>query len=113
MLRVIDLHGAVAARGWPTGLDAQVTLEIEDPLCPWNSGRHRLVLHGGTGRLEQAAVDAVATGVTLPGLALLYAGGVSAATLRRADLITGGSPRSDAVLDAAFAGPRPAVLDYF
>jgi predicted acetyltransferase len=113
MLRVIDLAGAVAARGWPTGLAAEVTLEIEDPLCPWNSGRHRLVLDGGTGRLEQAAVGAIATGVRLSGLALLYAGGVSAATLRRADLITGGSRRSDAVLDAAFAGPRPAVLDYF
>lgn len=115
MLRVLDLAGAVAARGWPVGLAAQVDLALDDPLCPWNSGRHRLVLEGGTGRLESAAggSDEGLTTVTMPGLALLYAGGVTASTLRRSDLIAGGSPASDAVIDSAFAGPRPAVLDYF
>lgn len=119
MLRVIDLAGAVAARGWPAGLAAELTLVVDDPLCPWNSGRHRLVLDGGTGCLTVAGSGAVAsadpdaTALTMPGLALLYAGGVTASVLRRADLITGGSPATDAVLDAAFAGPRPAVMDYF
>jgi predicted acetyltransferase len=126
MLRVIDLAGAVAARGWPTGLTAEIDLEVEDPLCPWNSGSHRLVLRGGTGHLEDlgggspehvgvesGGVDAAATAVTLPGLALLYAGGVTSSALRRTGLITGGSAGSDTLLDAAFAGPRPAVLDYF
>jgi hypothetical protein len=126
MLRVIDLAGAVAARGWPTGLTAEIDLDVEDPLCPWNSGSHRLVLRGGTGHLEDlgggspehvgvesGGVDAAATAVTLPGLALLYAGGVTSSALRRTGLITGGSAGSDTLLDAAFAGPRPAVLDYF
>lgn len=117
MLRVIDLAGAVAARGWPTGLTAELTLVVDDPLCPWNSGRHRLVLDAGFGHITAAASDAGATSdavtVTMPGLGLLYAGGVTASTLRRVEMITGGSPATDAVLDAAFAGPRPAVMDYF
>jgi hypothetical protein len=38
---------------------------------------------------------------------------VSTARLRHASLIEGGSPADDAVLDAAMAGPRPAILDFF
>ena len=115
MLRVVDLAGAVDARGWPIGLRADVVLQVNDPVCPWNSGRHRLVLDHGRGRIEssQAADAAEATDVTPAGLAVLYAGGVPVGALRRAGLVSGGSASADAVLDAAFAGPRPAVLDYF
>jgi hypothetical protein len=53
------------------------------------------------------------TTVTPNGLAVLYAGGVQVAALRRAGLVSGGSEESDVMLNAAFAGPRPAILDYF
>ena len=52
MLRVVDLAGAVAQRGWPEGLTGTVDFTVDDPVCPWNSGRHRLVLDGGDARLE-------------------------------------------------------------
>ncbi len=116
MLRVIDLAGAMAARGWPDGVRADLILELDDPVCPWNSGRHRLVVDGGAGMVESGpAQPDLSTGTRLTpcGLALLYAGGVPVATLRRAGLVRSGSAESDAMLDAAFAGPRPAILDYF
>ncbi|MET3805158.1 putative acetyltransferase [Nakamurella sp. UYEF19] len=136
MLRVIDFAGAVAARGWPPGLAGEVVLDVEDPLCPWNTGRHRLVLEYGTGRVDlagtpgtsapvtdaaeaeiagqegTAALQAAAPRITPGGLAVLFAGGVPVSTLRRGGLVTG-SDRFDTLLDAAFAGPTPAVLDYF
>lgn len=113
MLRIVDVAGAVAARGWPAGLRAKVTLYVDDPICPWNSGRYRLVLDSGRGRVEPAAAGEDATVVTPGGLAVLYAGGVSVDALRRTGLISGGSAAGDSTLDAAFAGPRPGILDYF
>jgi hypothetical protein len=41
------------------------------------------------------------------------AGAVTVAQLRRAGLIEGGTPSAARILDAAMAGPRPAVLDFF
>ena len=113
MLRVLDVAAAVAARGWPTGLTTDIALRIEDPVCPWNSGHHRLVIDGADARLEPADDGDDAAVITPSGLAVLYAGGVPSATLRRAGLLSGGTPAADAGLDAAFAGPRPAILDYF
>ena len=113
MLRVVDVAAAVAARGWPSGLTADVGIRLTDPTCPWNSGHHRLILDGGNGRLEPADESGDAVTVTPSGMAVLYAGGVPSATLRRAGLLSGGTPETDARLDAAFAGPRPAILDYF
>lgn len=114
MLRVIDAPAAVAARGWPAGASADAVIELEDPTCPWNTGRYRLVIDGGSGRLLPTAENrGTATVVDARALAVLYAGGVPVSTLRRTGLVTGGDTASDATLDAAFAGPRPAVLDYF
>ncbi len=113
MLRVVDLAAAIQARGWPAGLAGEMVLEVDDPTCPWNSGRHRLVVDHGTGRLERAPHGPAATTVTPGGLALLFAGGIPVAALRRAGLVEGERPESDQFLDAAFAGPRPAILDYF
>ena len=113
MLRIVDLAGAVEARGWPAGLAGEVMLDVDDPICPWNSGRHLLVVDHGSGRLGRAPHRPSATTVTPGGLAVLFAGGVPVSELRRAGLVEGGEQESDHLLDAAFAGPRPAILDYF
>jgi hypothetical protein len=47
------------------------------------------------------------------GFALLYAGVGGPALLRRAGLLDGGDANTDAFLQAAAAGPAPALLDYF
>lgn len=112
LLRVVDLAGAVAQRGWPAGLSGAVDVSIEDPVCPWNSGRHRLVFADGDGGVEPG--DGSDLRMTPTGLALFIAGGgATAAGLRRAGMLTGGLPGDDLLLDAAMAGPRPAILDYF
>ena len=111
MLRVLDLPAAVAARGWPAHLDAAVDLDLIDEVCPWQAGAHRLVLAGGQARVEPGGRGEVR--LTERGLGLLYAGAAGTAVLRRAGLLSGGDGRTDATLDAAFAAPRPALLDYF
>jgi predicted acetyltransferase len=110
MLRVVDAAGAIAARGWPAPLAGAADLELEDPECPWNTGRYRLVLEGGRGELTPGGSGGA--GFTARGLALWYAGAADPAQLRRAGLLHG-DPGADALLRAATAGPRPALLDYF
>jgi predicted acetyltransferase len=111
MLRVVDAVGAIAARGWPSYLQGRVDLDVVDDVCPWNAGPHQLVLSGGHGRLEpggQADVRLAARG-----FGMLYAGAAGPALLRRAGLLSGGDASTDEFLQAATAGPRPALLDSF
>ncbi|MBB5873725.1 putative acetyltransferase [Allocatelliglobosispora scoriae] len=111
MLRLVNAPAAVAARGWSPLLSGGVDLDLIDAVCPWNAGPHRLVLDGGDGVLEPGGSGAVR--ITERGLAQLYAGAADPATLRRAGMLTGGEPRDDDFLRTAFAGPVPALLDYF
>lgn len=110
MLRIIDAAGAIAARGWSTAVAGTVDVELVDEQCPWNAGRHRLSFDGGAGALSPGGDGAVQ--LTARGFALWFAGGTSIADLRRAGLVSG-DVASDALLDAAALGPRPALLDFF
>ncbi|MDN3358026.1 GNAT family N-acetyltransferase [Actinomadura sp. DC4] len=110
MLRVLDAPAAVAARGFPEGVTAEVSLVVEDETRPRNAGAWRLTVGGGEGRLERDSGAREAVHLPAGGLAALYAG-VPVATLRRAGLAAGGEA-ADPVLDAVFAG-TPYMLDYF
>jgi predicted acetyltransferase len=111
MLRLVDVAGAIAARGYPSGVRATVSLEIADAECPPNAGRHVLVVEHGTGRLEPGGAGAIRLGVGA--LASVYSGWTSSATLARAGLLAGGTDAERTALDAAFAGPTPWLLDEF
>jgi len=111
MLRVIDAPGAVAARGWPRHLNAEVDLELTDDVCPWHQGRYRLVLAGGNGRLEPGGDGTVR--LTPRGLACWYAGVATPQQLRRSGFLTGGDTDTDELLRTATAGPAPTLHDYF
>ncbi len=111
MVRVVDAAAAVAARGWPPHLSGEVELEVVDEVCPWHAGRHRLILAGGEGRLEPGRGGGPL--FSARALGLWYAGAATPSVLRRAGLLSGGSARDDEWLQAATAGPAPALLDYF
>lgn len=114
MLRVIDAPAAIAARGFPPGVELSVPLVVADQARPSNAGRWRLEIADGKGALipdgsGTAGGDGLVLGAR--GLAALYAG-TPAATLRLAGLASGGAPAGDAALDAAFTG-TPYMLDVF
>jgi predicted acetyltransferase len=110
MLRVLDAPAAVAARGFPAAVSADVPLVIEDEQRPGNAGAWRLRVAAGEGRLERAPEEPEAVRLPARGLAGLYAG-VPMATLRGAG-VAGGDDAADPVLDAVFAA-TPFMLDYF
>jgi predicted acetyltransferase len=114
MLRVVDAPRAVAERGFPVGVSADVMISVDDPQRPGNAGPWRLSVGDGTGSLspadgESGRGDPVR--LRAGGLAALYAGWPMS-SLRRAGLATGGTSEADAALDAAFAA-QPYCLDYF
>jgi predicted acetyltransferase len=130
MLRVTDARAAVAGRGFPAGVTADVPLRLDDAWLEGCAGSFRLRVSGGTGELipdhgsdqgpgpvpnpapgggPNAGEDAVRLGPN--GLATLYAGTPMSA-IRRAGLAGGGTPAYDALLDAAFAA-HPYLIDSF
>jgi predicted acetyltransferase len=108
MLRLVDAPAAMAARGFPAGVSAEVPLIVDDPSRPDNGGSWRLTVAGGRGTLERGPAGPDAVRVDIRGLAALYAG-IPAASLSRAGLLDGGDT---APLDAAFAASS-FMLDEF
>jgi predicted acetyltransferase len=114
MLRVLDVAGALAARGYPAGVEQSLVLQVEDAESEANSGTWRLSVAGGTGRaerVERSAAEGGALWLSARGLAALYAGRPVAA-LRRAGLAAGGE-EGDEAADAVFATSVAYVTDYF
>src|SRR5262249_13122406 len=116
MLRAGAAPAAIAARGFPAAVSARVPLVISDHTRPGNSGRWELTVTDGSGILIPNAGGILpAAPPTLQlgarGLAALYAG-TPVAALRLAGLASGGSPDTDAALDAAFAATAYMVDDF-
>jgi predicted acetyltransferase len=112
MLRLVDLPAALRARPWPSGVAGQVTLQVEDPACPWNGGSWRLELAGGEARVEPAPAAGSAT-ADVRGLASLFTGFVGPEDLVRAGLLRGFDPDALDLLRAAFASPRPWTAEFY
>jgi predicted acetyltransferase len=111
MLRLVDVPEALTARGYPAGVDIEVSLTVADRERPGNSGTWQLNVSKGVGRVERVADRPTALRLGPRGLAALYAG-TPLSTLRVAGLASGGDPETDAPLDTAFSG-TPYLIDYF
>lgn len=111
MTRCVDVGAAIRARGYLPGVDVEVDLDLVDEHAPWNTGRWRLAVSGGSGVLEsggdgRARLDAGT-------FASLYTGWGSPWTLARLGRIQGATEADLGALAAAFTGPRPWLPDFF
>lgn len=111
MTRLVDAPAAIAARGFPRGLDATVELSIEDDELPANAGRHVLEVSGGRGQLTPGGAGTVTVDVAT--LAPLFTGWQPATTLAHLGRLAGATPADVAALTDAFSGPTPWTRDYF
>jgi predicted acetyltransferase len=109
MLRIVHVEAALAARGFPER-DADVELELTDAELPENAGRYRLSVRGGRAEVTRGGSGAVR--LDIRALATLYSGFVRASDLARSGRVAGDGA-SLQTLDALFAGPPPALGDYF
>lgn len=110
LLRIVDVAGAIGARGYPHGLSAELHLEIEDELLAANSGRWLVTV--ADGRAEARPGGAGRIRLHIRALATLYSGHLTPEELRLSGLIDG--PDEDlALLELVFAGARPRLSDSF
>ncbi len=111
MLRILDVRGAIAARGFNFGVQGSVSLHVNDPLVPANNGAWTLDFAEGRGQATAGGAGPIE--ISANGLAAMYSGLHSARTLAASGLLDGATPEQVALLDAAFSGPRPAMVDDF
>ncbi len=111
MTRLVDVAGAVAARGYPTDAHVTVQLALVDEVAPWNGGRWVLEVRDGKGLLTPGGAGTVRT--TVGALAPLYSGLASPWGLARVGLLEGATGDDLRALGRAFAGPSPWMLDFF
>lgn len=97
LLRVLDVKGALEARGYPAGLSTTLHLRVADDLLPANAGPWTLTIAGGAATVERGGPGTVRT--TIRGLATILTG---YATPLQAKL-TGEVDGADADLAAAGA----------
>lgn len=110
MLRIVDVRGALAERGYPVGLDAELHLDVRDDVLPWNHGRFVLEVSGGKAKVRKGGRGRLR--VDVRGLAPMYTGHHSAAELLAAGYVDG--PERDLATAARiFSGPAPWMPDFF
>lgn len=110
MLRVVDVAGALTARGYPVGVRGALHLRVRDALIPGNDGAVVLHVADGAGGVEAGGRGDLDCDVAA--LAPLYTGHASASQLVSAGRCRG-TPAALALADAAFAGPQPWMADQF
>jgi predicted acetyltransferase len=111
MFRLVDVPAALTGRGYPAGVDVEVSFTVDDRERPGNSATWQLNVSKGVGRVEPVTGRPATLHLGPRGLAALYAG-TPLSTLRATGLASGGDPEADALLDTAFGG-TPYMVDYF
>ena len=111
MSRLLDVPSAVAARGYPAGLDVTVDVAVEDPIIDANAGRWRLQVRDGVGSAEPGGDGAIELDVGA--LSSIFTGWATPETMRLAGRLRGGGDDDVAALRAMFAGPTPSLQLFF
>ena len=110
MARSLVLRTAIAQRGFPVGLEASVTFEVDDRVVVDSRGPWRLEVAGGRGALTPSRTADVV--LDPRALGPLFTGFRTAGQLARAALLDG-PDEALATMTAMFAGPPPVLLDFF
>lgn len=110
MVRIVDVAAALTARGYPTGLAAELDLEVRDDVLTANEGRWKLQVSDGRAAVEAGGSGALQLDVRT--LAALYSGHQNVYDLAATGLIRGSSAALAAAA-AIFGGPAPWMRDEF
>lgn len=111
MLRLIDVPGAVAARGWPDGAGGRVDLALVDEHAPWNNGTWVLEVADGHASLTpggDATVEA-----SIGGFSSWWSGYASATKLARTGHLRTPDRRALATMDHLLPPSPPVLPDFY
>jgi predicted acetyltransferase len=110
MHRIVDVPGAVDARGFPAGVAGTVVVLVTDPLTPGRASAWRISVEDGTGLAAPSDDGSVEVTLDIGALSALAIGGTSTGLLRNAGRLSGAD---DAVarLGGLFQTPTPVSTD--
>lgn len=108
MLRVLDVPGALEARGYAP-VSGETVIAVEDPMFEANRGPWRIEADAGKARVTPA--DAPGSAISIGTLSSIYTGFLRAEDAVRLGLI--GDEPAARLLDRLFSGPPPWILDFF
>src|SRR5207253_2552448 len=104
MLRIVNVPAALEARGYPVGVEAELHVQVRDPLLPQNQGRFILSVGDGRGRVQSGGKGTLK--LDIKGLGGLYSGHLTPYDLRVMGLLEG-PDQALAGATTVFMGPRP------
>lgn len=110
MARILDVKGALEARGYPEGVSGELHLEIQDDLIPANQGRFVLQVEGCRGQVRAGGEGHLRAEVG--GLPPLFTGFHHPTDLQRAGRLEA-KPAALATAARLFAGPEPWMPEIF
>lgn len=110
MLAIVDLPGAVAARGYPMGVSGSVPISVHDAHRPSNDGPWVLSVADGEARVEPGGDGHVE--IAVADLAAVFTGHLDPLRLARAGRLGQPAPAEIDLLRAAFAG-QPSLTIFF
>jgi len=113
MVRVLDVPGAFAARGYPDAARGRLTLEVADDTCPWIAGTWTVEVEGGEAKAARVDSQSGAARTDASGLAALFAGYVDPGRLAELGIVAGLTAEDVAFLRAVHAGPTPWSADFY
>lgn len=110
-LRVVDVPGALAARGYAA--DGSVVIEVSDEFMPEVAGRWRFTVKGGQGTAE-ATNEPAELALDITDLGAVYLGAFSFAQLasagRTVEMVLGARARADSMFATELAPWCPEVF---
>jgi predicted acetyltransferase len=110
LLRIVDVVGALQARGYPQALTAELHFAVTDDLLPANAGNFVLRIAAGRGEVVRGGAGRLRLDVRA--LASLYTSYLAAGQLAALGVIDG--PADDlALASLVFSGPRPRLIDAY
>lgn len=110
MLRILDVSGALQARGWPRGAAGELHLSLADDLFKHNRGKFVLTVADGAATVRKGGKGTLALDVRA--LASMYSSLLSPLQLQLMGQASG-SPDELALAATLFAGPAPWMNDRF
>ncbi len=110
MIRIIDLPAALTARGYPSGVTAELHLDYHDALLPENTGHWLVRVAGGRATVEAGGDGRIVT--TSRGLSPIYSGFLPPSVVADSGTLIA-SDDDLSVLATVFAGPSPWMADSF
>ena len=110
MLRIINLEKALSTRGYLSGIETELHLEIKDDLIPENNGKFILSIHNGSGNITKGGKGELK--LDIRGLASLFTGLFSPQQLQLAEKIDG-TEQAISTATQIFAGTSPWMMDFF